>query len=260
MCSSDLQQLGDFVQASESYRRALALRPDYHEARNNLGNVLGELGCWSEATEHFQHLLTLPLDHAPIYNNLGRALLNKRRIGDAVSAYRCALELNPAHVAAHSNLLFALNHDPDLGPEELFAEHRRWAAAHASSMEISGPDERFAGAAERRLRIGYVSGDFWDHAVCASFELLLTEPLTLADSLFVTCALALLPGLRAVLPQRSLSPNDQPPSQLQAQRLPATLCGQSWPRPPRPSDASVTGRPCSSSASVTGRPSAPASS
>ena len=169
----NLQQLGDFVQASASYRRALKLKTDYPEARNNLGNVLGELGLWSEATAQLRHLLALQPNHASAYNNIGNALLNQRRVGEAVQAYRRALELNPTHAAAHSNLLFALNHDPNLEPEGVFAEHERWAAAHASSVENPHADERFTEEPLRRLRVGYVSGDFWDHAVCASFELLL---------------------------------------------------------------------------------------
>ena len=169
----NLERLGDFAQASESYRRALALRPDYLEARNNLGNVLGELGRWSEATEQYRQILSFKPDHAPAWNNLGNALLNQRRIDEAIDAYRRALALDPAHSAAHSNLLFALNHDHGVDAEQLFAEHELWATAHAPPIGSLAADDANARAAERRLRIGYVSGDFWRHPVSAFFEALL---------------------------------------------------------------------------------------
>ncbi len=169
----NLERLGDFAQASESYRRALAIKPDYLEARNNLGNVLGELGRWSEAIEQYQRILSFEPDHAPAYNNLGNALLNQRRIGEAIEAYRRTLELNPAHSAAHSNLLFARNHDPDADAEQLFAEHESWATVHAPPIESLAADHASTRQADRRLRIGYVSGDFWQHAASAFFEALL---------------------------------------------------------------------------------------
>lgn len=169
----NLERLGDFVQASESYERALALKPDYPEACNNLGNVRGELGRWSEAIEQYRRVLSLKPDHAPAYNNLGIALLNQRRIDEAVAAYRRALELDPAHSAAYSNLLFALNHDPRVDHDQLFAEHKLWAAAHACPLESRRTDYANAREAGRRLRIGYVSGDFCQHSVSAFFEALL---------------------------------------------------------------------------------------
>jgi protein O-GlcNAc transferase len=169
----NLERLGDFIQAGECYRRALAFKPDYGEAINNLGHALGELGLWTEATEQFRHLIALKPDYAPAHNNLGNALLNQRRLADAVQSYRRALEINPNHSAAHSNLLFAFNHDPDLGPERIFLEHQNWARAHAPPPDHARVNNGGTRESNRRLRVGYVSGDFWDHAVAASFEILL---------------------------------------------------------------------------------------
>jgi protein O-GlcNAc transferase len=169
----NLGQLGDFIQASECYRHALALKPDYYEAINNLGHALGELGLWTEAAEQFRNLIALMPNHAPAHNNLGNALLNQRRLPNAVQAYRQALEINPNYSTAHSNLLFALNHDPGIELAQLFAEHKNWATAHAPPAENPRVKNGIKNETSRCLRVGYVSGDFWDHAVCSSFELLL---------------------------------------------------------------------------------------
>ena len=171
----NFERLGDFAKARDSYRRALALRPDYVEAWNNLGNVLGELGQWSEAIEHYKRVLTRDPANAAAYNNLGNAFLNQRRPGEAVAAYRRAIELRPDHVNAHSNLLLALNYDPEVEPRRLFAEHRRWAAAHTPRLAANDPPRTGNAATDRRLRIGYVSGDFWRHAIAAFFEPLITH-------------------------------------------------------------------------------------
>jgi protein O-GlcNAc transferase len=167
----NFERLGDFAQARDSYRRALGLRPDYVEAWNSLGNVLGELGQWSEAIEHYERVLARNPASAAAYNNLGNAFLNQRRLGKAVAAYRRALELRPDHADAHSNLLLALNYDPEVEQRQFFAEHRRWAAAHVPPLATNNPRS----TNNRRLRIGYVSGDFWRHAVAAFFEPLITH-------------------------------------------------------------------------------------
>ena len=39
----------------------------------------------------------------------------------------------------HSNLLFALNFLPDIPPEEIFAEHRRWHTLHAAPLTAAAP-------------------------------------------------------------------------------------------------------------------------
>lgn len=171
----NFERLGDFAQARDCYRRALALRPDYVEAANNLGNVLGELGHWSEAIEHYERALARDRANAAAYNNLGNAFLNRRGPGEAVAAYRRSLELRPDHAETHSNLLLALNYDPGVEPRRLFAEHRRWAAAHAPRLAMNDPPSAGNAAPDRRLRIGYVSGDFWRHAIAAFFEPLIAH-------------------------------------------------------------------------------------
>src|SRR3977135_3458856 len=99
-------------------------------------------------------LLCMNPDHPPAYNNLGIALLNQRRIDEAVAAYRRALELDPAHSGAHGNLLFALNHDPRGELEQVFAEHKSWAAAPAGAVGIRRMDFPSTRDAGRRLRRG----------------------------------------------------------------------------------------------------------
>jgi predicted O-linked N-acetylglucosamine transferase (SPINDLY family) len=167
----NLERLGDFVQASESYRRALALAPNYAEAHNNLGNVLGELGLWSAAVGHYERVQSLTPTDASAYNNLGTAFLNQCCYAAAADAYRRALDLKPDHSEAHSNLLLALNYDPSVGSNRIFAEHQAWGEAHAASLER--PMHANSRDSDRRLRVGYVSGDLWRHAVSAFFEPLL---------------------------------------------------------------------------------------
>ena len=66
---------------------------------------------------------------------------------------------------AHSNLLFSLALDPDMTGEMLLTEAKIWNQCHAAATEI--PDSTHPNKPDkaRRLRVGYVSPDFRDHAV-----------------------------------------------------------------------------------------------
>ena len=54
-----LQELGRLDEAEASYMRALALKPNYAKARNNLGNTLQELGRLDEAEASYMQALSL---------------------------------------------------------------------------------------------------------------------------------------------------------------------------------------------------------
>ena len=65
----------------------------------------------------------------------------------------------------------ALHYDDRITPTELFDEHLRWAKRHADPLTRAATtphaNERNP---ERRLRIGYVSGDFRLHSVAFFLE------------------------------------------------------------------------------------------
>ncbi len=199
-----LLELGRLEQAAGAYRRALALQPDYAGARynlasllqaqgrseealsqfelalaawpdradchNNCGAALLELGRFTEAALRFERALMLDSGHAEARNNLGKTCQELGRLIEAEAHYRHALALRPDYSAAHSNLLMTLTYRPDISNLRLFAEHRAYGLRHARpALPHANPRQ-----SERRLRIGYVSGDLRHHVVGLFIEPLLT--------------------------------------------------------------------------------------
>ncbi|MDD2308155.1 MAG: tetratricopeptide repeat protein [Desulfuromonadaceae bacterium] len=163
-----LNALGRLHEAEASHRRALEIKPDYAEAHNNLGITLKELNQLSEAEACYHRALELNPDYVEAYSNLGMALKDLGRQNEAEASYRRALAIKPDSAISHSNLLFTLNYAASHPPSYLLEEARAWETGC-----ISETDRRVAHArgfsrptlTGRRLRVGYVSADFRQHAV-----------------------------------------------------------------------------------------------
>lgn len=184
--------LGQIEAAIAAYSRALQINPDYAEAHNNLGLAFRKLGRSDEAGESFRRALALKPDFADAHHNLGVNLADLRRADEAIAAFTRALELDPNHALARAQRLYqqavicdwagieADRHAlPALGvtggvvpPFSLLsleddpARHRIRAERFVAEM-FRGTGVRPAPLPTRpdRLRIGYFSADFRNHAV-----------------------------------------------------------------------------------------------
>ena len=98
-----LADQGKPAEASEHYRQALRIKPDYADAHNNLGNALADQGKPAEASEHYRQALRIKPDYADAHNNLGAALAQQGKLAEAIEHYRQALHIRPDLAAAHLN-------------------------------------------------------------------------------------------------------------------------------------------------------------
>jgi len=165
-----LNALGKCERAAQSFEKALDLRPDFVEALSSLGNTLTAAGRLDEAELSYRRALGLRPDFAEAVYNLGNLLHLEGRLGEAIDCYRSAFTLRPSFVAAHSNYVYALNFDPGYEPQRVFEEHLAWARRHAEPLQRFIPPHANEAVPGRRLRIGYVSPNFRNHAAAYFFE------------------------------------------------------------------------------------------
>jgi predicted O-linked N-acetylglucosamine transferase (SPINDLY family) len=169
-----LFELRDFDAALAHYHEALRLRPDYAEAHANRAHALWKLGRVDEAVAHCRRAVEPRPDDPDGYTGLGITLLEQGHLAEAQKWLRQALEVEPRAAVAHSNLLIAVTYDPDLGPAERLAEHRRWGEQQAGHLTPSPPPDR-PRSPQRRLRVGYVSPDLRTHVVARLIAPVLTH-------------------------------------------------------------------------------------
>jgi predicted O-linked N-acetylglucosamine transferase (SPINDLY family) len=168
-----LKQLGRNAEAAECYRQALQLRPHYIEALNNLGTALDALGRLDEALDCYRQALARRPDLAELHDNLGKTFSRLGRLPEAVASYRQALALQPGNAETHSGKLFALAYAALVDGGTYLAEARRFEIdTIPATVREAAARWRFPGAGPRgrRLRIGYLSQDFRNHAISFFIE------------------------------------------------------------------------------------------
>ncbi len=168
-----LATLGRVVEAEASYRRGLELKPNAVDGHNNLGALLDSVGRYEEAEASYRRGIALAPGLPHLHNNLGVLFKESGRLAESIAVHRHVVALDPNLQGGRSNLLYTLNYDETVSAEALYAEHVAWGKSDAMRFPTAG--SRFANRPEptRRLRVGYVSGDFRHHSVAFFFGPLL---------------------------------------------------------------------------------------
>jgi type IV pilus assembly protein PilF len=88
------------------FKKAIALKPDYSEAYNDLGCTYLILSKWNLAITSFQKALKNPLYATPhfAHNNLGQAYYKKGDFTKAVESYLTAIKYQPSFSRSFHNL------------------------------------------------------------------------------------------------------------------------------------------------------------
>ncbi|MCU1236972.1 MAG: Tetratricopeptide 2 repeat protein, partial [Candidatus Solibacter sp.] len=95
-----LQQLDN---ARKCYELAVKLKPDYHEAINNLGTIWYAKKSYRRAVSQYKKAIKISPDSASIHSNLGTAYFARKEFESAMEEFRTALQLDPNVFEHHSS-------------------------------------------------------------------------------------------------------------------------------------------------------------
>ena len=187
-----LQELGRAGEAVELYRQLLERMPAHADAHNNMGAALLAEGRTDEARAAFEKALAHRPDFPEASYNLGNAWRELGHLTEAIAAYRNALRLRPDYADAFCQLVYHRARACDWGdyaadqerlidmvragvrvpPFYLFstpasASDQLICAQHWIEPIRPPPENTFQHATSitrDRIRLGYLSGDFHQHA------------------------------------------------------------------------------------------------
>ena len=100
IAGSALRELKQFDQAEAEYKRALSLRPQYLDARLNLGSLLLQRGRTAEAIVNLENARRLQPNDATTHVSLALALMKNGQASKAAAEFNHALQLAPDKVNA----------------------------------------------------------------------------------------------------------------------------------------------------------------
>jgi predicted O-linked N-acetylglucosamine transferase (SPINDLY family) len=190
------QDQGRLADAVEHYRAAIRVLPDYAPAYSNLGNALARQGRLAEAVDSYRRAIQLAPDFPDAYLNLA-GVYGLQDVRDlAIQCHEKALALAPGNASIRQGLLFEMQYVCDWSRFDELCERQRRSALDQPEQPFSPfpflsipstPEEqlqcarnyarqvqrataharapyRFEAHAKPRLRIGYLSADFHEHA------------------------------------------------------------------------------------------------
>lgn len=141
------------------------LRHQPNDARLNLflGIAREARGRRGPAAEAYREALRVDPGCSPALRRLGFALESDGRMDEALRSYRAAVEHAPDDPGALSDYLAVLHYLPDIPREEFERSYRTWDDRFARPLAHDLPAPANTAIPDRRLRIGYVSADYFSH-------------------------------------------------------------------------------------------------
>jgi tetratricopeptide (TPR) repeat protein len=188
-----LKGLNDFQSAIASYDKAIAINPNYAEAHYNRGISLQELKQLEAAVESYDRAIAVNPAYAEAYANRGAAYKDLKKIEAAIDSFDKAFEINPdmeylIGMRQHArmficdwddfdNQILELRRRIQLGiqaitclsavalpltAKEQLEVSKVWVRNHHPYNPCLGLIPKYANS--QKIRIGYFSADFQNHA------------------------------------------------------------------------------------------------
>lgn len=159
-----MTDLGDLQEAIDYFQKAISLNKQISNAHVNLAIVYKLQGEFGKAIVHLEMALHIPPVSANTYNNLANIYLQSCFHAKAQKMYQKAINTDPNLIYAQQNYLLSLHYTNKLTDEFIYRKHSEWGKQyeHLQKQYQTYNNEPIR---NRRLRVGYVSGDFRKHPV-----------------------------------------------------------------------------------------------
>lgn len=158
-------RLGQFDEAVAEARQAIKRDPRMSAAHLNLGGALIETRDYPGALAALEEALRLRPDYARAHRNIGDILVEYGEVAEGIGHFRRAIEIEGESASVAQSLIFAQHYLPETHRRDAHdLETGRFAAQLRARIEPYREWPRTR-AGKRKLRVGLVSGDLFQHPV-----------------------------------------------------------------------------------------------
>lgn len=164
-----LMAQGRYADAIRAFERALVTDPDNPELLNNLAGACHAGGLLARAKSTLDRILARHPEHPMALNHLGTLALSLGEPERALEYFGQAIRARSDFLAARQNLLFCTNY-LDIAPADIFEKHTRLGEEIEGRLTPLRHTPSNTRDPDRRLKVGYVSADFCQHAVAHMVE------------------------------------------------------------------------------------------
>ena len=157
-------ELGEVQKAISCYQKAISIQPNYADAHYNLGNVLDKLNKHQEAIICYEKVIQINPNYVAAHYNQGNALKELGEFKKAISCYQKAINSKHNYAPAYNNMLFTLLYMEKTDSKYYLSKTKEFR----SSLKPINDDLLLKyqfNIKPKKLRIGFVSGDFREHPV-----------------------------------------------------------------------------------------------
>ncbi len=158
------RMLGRTKDALEPARVAAKLMPELVDIQINLGECLRGSGNLDEAAGHYRKLILRYASNPDVHNNMGNVLKDQGLLDEAIEEYKTGVELSHSP-AIHSNLIYTMHYSPAYSASDLEKELGRYRDFFGEPLQSEIKPHENDRNPNRRLRIGYLSSEYRQHAL-----------------------------------------------------------------------------------------------
>lgn len=165
-----LVRKGKFDDAKQLIQLGLEKYPNNPDISFFLGNLNFSIGDFEPSISAYQKSLLVNGDSPYVLSNLGTVLRQVGRLDESIRLTVKALTLAPNASSIFSNYLLGIQYSSNLTKEEKFKAHQEFSLRYESPLVGYWGGYQNILTADRKIKIGYVSGDFRNHSLMFFIE------------------------------------------------------------------------------------------
>jgi protein O-GlcNAc transferase len=162
---SMLAWMGQLDRAIETLKKGLEADPKNAQAHALLATCYLQAKDLDRAEHQYKAALDLDHNHPEARTNYAAVLNTLGRTQEAVAIFRETARMHPRHPGVLTNYCVALNYAEGIDPEETRQAHAHYGQVLMSlpgQVQNTWPNPKNP---DKRLRVGIVSPDLWEHSV-----------------------------------------------------------------------------------------------